>query len=671
MGCVSGVGSTREEIPQWRTVLRKFRLERLLGPFEHDNQMDPDKWINLNECYLERYGLNEGCLDRGKWEQLLATSSKEKFDPSITGPLHNNPVSLGNSQNIYIARAMDFFKSSQKKLREYIKKPPSILYDGFLSHVQSSSQELCQNLAAELENPRAHPDVPGPIPDPMNVWYDKNKTDWEGILTIIASSECFLIVATSVYFERPYCCFELMCALALGKPIVLIITQKDTEKHENLNDFRQQYSPDDFQTEMKDAAFVRLEASSAKQGSSWTISVRKLAKQLKEARARAQNRRSEFARLKVLAEEETTRLRALEQGTNRRGSLFRSSRRQPSQARRPISRAMLVGPGGSGKTAMFRNLLYQPGRNFYDAELRTFKETVRENILAGLTQLFELNEMLVERNREKFSRLEFDQSVLREVQECRQRLRDRLNYQDPYNPPDILTSQFAALVHTIWTKDPNGTLQKTLLDAQRHQATGNELLSDPLRYFLNDIERIGDRMYKPTLEDCLRCRIRTNGIVQQEVVVQSQSRPITLYDAGGQRHERPKWIHILNWVDLVFFCVSLSGWSERLFEDNSQSRLEEAVKLFQKLCQSHLLSHATVVLVFTKRDVLPDRLKRDDFTESYPAFKGDPTSPEQVTAFIKALFLDSTKRNVRSFVINSLDRGDVRKLLNDACRGEV
>ena len=40
-----------------------------------------------------------------------------------------------------------------------------------------------------------------------------------------------------------------------------------------------------------------------------------------------------------------------------------------------------------------------------------------------------------------------------------------------------------------------------------------------------------------------------------------------MYDVGGQRSERKKWIHCFEGVTAVIFCAALSGYDTVLAED--------------------------------------------------------------------------------------------------------
>lgn len=46
-----------------------------------------------------------------------------------------------------------------------------------------------------------------------------------------------------------------------------------------------------------------------------------------------------------------------------------------------------------------------------------------------------------------------------------------------------------------------------------------------------------------------------------------------MFDVGGQRSERKKWIHCFEGVTAIIFCVALSGYDLVLAEDEEMNRL--------------------------------------------------------------------------------------------------
>ena len=46
-----------------------------------------------------------------------------------------------------------------------------------------------------------------------------------------------------------------------------------------------------------------------------------------------------------------------------------------------------------------------------------------------------------------------------------------------------------------------------------------------------------------------------------------------MFDVGGQRSERKKWIHCFESVTSIIFCTALSEYDQVLLEDRNQVRV--------------------------------------------------------------------------------------------------
>jgi hypothetical protein len=86
-----------------------------------------------------------------------------------------------------------------------------------------------------------------------------------------------------------------------------------------------------------------------------------------------------------------------------------------------------------------------------------------------------------------------------------------------------------------------------------------------IRYFMANIDRIGEENYLPSVEDVLNVKTKTLGIVEIDFFVKSIH--VRMVDVGGQKNERRKWIHAFQDVAAVVFVVALTDFSEVLEED--------------------------------------------------------------------------------------------------------
>lgn len=71
----------------------------------------------------------------------------------------------------------------------------------------------------------------------------------------------------------------------------------------------------------------------------------------------------------------------------------------------------------------------------------------------------------------------------------------------------------------------------------------------------------------PDDQDILRARLRTTGI--NETVFELANLTYKMFDVGGQRSERKKWIHVFDNVQVVLFLVAISGYDHVLVEDRN------------------------------------------------------------------------------------------------------
>lgn len=91
----------------------------------------------------------------------------------------------------------------------------------------------------------------------------------------------------------------------------------------------------------------------------------------------------------------------------------------------------------------------------------------------------------------------------------------------------------------------------------------------PCSYF-QDITRLFAKDYVPSDQDILRARLRTTGI--SETIFDLGQLTYKMFDVGGQRSERKKWIHVFDNVQVVLFLAAISGYDQVLVEDRNGVR---------------------------------------------------------------------------------------------------
>ncbi|EQK97639.1 hypothetical protein G6O67_004666 [Ophiocordyceps sinensis] len=138
-------------------------------------------------------------------------------------------------------------------------------------------------------------------------------------------------------------------------------------------------------------------------------------------------------------------------------------------------------------------------------------------------------------------------------------------------------------------------------------AKGNEYaLHDNLAYFLDDVDRIWAHDFIPSNQDVLRSRLRTTGIT--ETVFDLGQLTYRMFDVGGQRSERKKWIHCFENVNCLLFLVAISGYDQCLVEDKDGNQMNEALMLWESIANSHWFAKSAMILFLNKMDLFKEKL---------------------------------------------------------------
>uniref|UniRef100_A0A673H4F3 Guanine nucleotide-binding protein G(i) subunit alpha-1-like n=1 Tax=Sinocyclocheilus rhinocerous TaxID=307959 RepID=A0A673H4F3_9TELE len=190
----------------------------------------------------------------------------------------------------------------------------------------------------------------------------------------------------------------------------------------------------------------------------------------------------------------------------------------------------------------------------------------------------------------------------------------------------FMTAELAGVIKRLW-KD--GGVQACFSRSREYQ------LNDSAAYYLNDLDRISQATYIPTQQDVLRTRVKTTGIVETHFTFKDLH--FKMFDVGGQRSERKKWIHCFEGVTAIIFCVALSDY------DLVLNRMHESMKLFDSICNNKWFTDTSIILFLNKKDLFEEKIKRSPLTICYPEYAGSNTY-EEAAAYIQCQFEDLNKR---------------------------
>ncbi|XP_033939721.1 guanine nucleotide-binding protein G(i) subunit alpha-2-like [Gymnodraco acuticeps] len=166
-------------------------------------------------------------------------------------------------------------------------------------------------------------------------------------------------------------------------------------------------------------------------------------------------------------------------------------------------------------------------------------------------------------------------------------------------------------------------------------------LNDSAAYYLNDLERIAKADYIPTQQDVLRTRVKTTGIVETHFTFKELH--FKMFDVGGQRSERKKWIHCFEGVTAIIFCVALSAYDLVLAEDEEMNRMHESMKLFDSICNNKWFTETSIILFLNKKDLFEEKIPRSPLNICFPEYTG-ANKFDEAASYIQTKFEDLNKK---------------------------
>lgn len=260
---------------------------------------------------------------------------------------------------------------------------------------------------------------------------------------------------------------------------------------------------------------------------------------------------------------------------------------------------LLLGAGESGKSTIAKQMQIIHLTGFSPEERKTYKDIIISNIAISVIALIDASAKLG----------------------C------------PISKPDV-EAKAANLKKTLSTVE--GTSQyispelgndiKAVWADEGIQAVykrNNEFqIQDNAAYYFSHLDRITKSGYIPNEEDVLRSRAKTTGITNTRFAMDGIK--FNLVDVGGQRSERKKWIHCFENVTMVIFCVAMSEYDLKLYEDDRTNRMAESLKLFEEICNSKWFADTPIVLFLNKSDMFRFKIeeKKTDLKVCFPDYSG-------------------------------------------------
>ncbi|AEO70909.1 dfc36a28-0d70-456a-8dfa-0310fbd4c003 [Thermothielavioides terrestris] len=271
---------------------------------------------------------------------------------------------------------------------------------------------------------------------------------------------------------------------------------------------------------------------------------------------------------------------------------------EDSKRLRKECKILLLGSGESGKSTIVKQMKIIHLKGYSPEELASYRPTVYKNLLecakalCGAMRQFEI-EPVLEENRAYCDFL--------------------LDYSLDANPQARIDPRVGVAVQSVW----NDPAKEQLMERQTEF-----YLMDSAEYFFQEADRIVSPNYLPVEMDVLRARTKTTGIYETRFKMGQLS--IHMFDVGGQRSERKKWIHCFENVTSIIFCVALSEYDQVLLEESSQNRMMESLLLFDSVVNSRWFVRTSIILFLNKVDIFKQKLGRSPLGNYFPDYSGGP-----------------------------------------------
>uniref|UniRef100_A0A2I3SFV8 Guanine nucleotide-binding protein subunit alpha n=1 Tax=Pan troglodytes TaxID=9598 RepID=A0A2I3SFV8_PANTR len=107
-----------------------------------------------------------------------------------------------------------------------------------------------------------------------------------------------------------------------------------------------------------------------------------------------------------------------------------------------------------------------------------------------------------------------------------------------------------------------------------------------------------------------------------------------MFDVGGQRSERRKWIHCFENVTSIMFLVALSEYDQVLVESDNENRMEESKALFSTIITYPWFQNSSVILLLNKKDLPEEKITYSHLVDYFPEYDGPQRDAQAAREFI-------------------------------------
>ena len=290
---------------------------------------------------------------------------------------------------------------------------------------------------------------------------------------------------------------------------------------------------------------------------------------------------------------------AEEAEANRRTRKLEKMMQEQARIESETVKLLILGAGESGKSTLFKQMKILYGAEATKSERKGMINVIHCNVIQSMQIMLGQIDHFEENHHLNISATGDEQKlqdiVIAFKKKASKEAAGRIKKLRQY---DTLTSAIVLDLQLLWATEAVQSVY-----ALRHTYQ----LPDSTSFYMTKLDELIDPAYSPSKEDMLRARVRTSGIVEEKYVIDGVK--FSIYDVGGQRNERKKWIHCFEDVTAIIFVAAISEYDQVLFEDHTQNRVVEALELFKEICSSAWFTKTSIVLFLNKVDLFKEKIK--------------------------------------------------------------
>ncbi|CAF9939526.1 hypothetical protein IMSHALPRED_001540 [Imshaugia aleurites] len=178
--------------------------------------------------------------------------------------------------------------------------------------------------------------------------------------------------------------------------------------------------------------------------------------------------------------------------------------------------------------------------------------------------------------------------------------------------------------------------------------------------YYSNIDRLFAKDYLPSDQDVLRSRLRTTGIT--ETLFELGQLNYHMFDVGGQRSERKKWVHCFEGVHCLMFVAALSGYDQCLVEDKTANQMQEALLLFESIMSLTWFKSSSIILFLNKTDLFREKIAEKPVSDYFPDYTGASNDYKATSEYFANKFRALNRTEDREIYVHFTNATDTNLL---------